>query len=122
MVYGSANNSATAGSDYTAAAGTLTFAAGVTTQVITVPITNDLATESSETFNINLSGAVNATIADSQGVGTITDNDQPPAIDLDGNDSSGAVGNDYTTTFTENGAAVAIGDVDIVITDVDPHR
>ena len=119
VVYGSANNSATAGSDYTAAAGTLTFAAGVTTQVITVPITNDLATQSSETFNINLSGAVNATIADSQGVGTITDNDQPPAIDLDGNDSSGAVGNDYTTTFTENGPAVAIGDVDIVITDVD---
>ncbi|GGA48356.1 hypothetical protein CYANOKiyG1_67410 [Okeania sp. KiyG1] len=50
---------------------------------------------------------------------TIETND-PPTLDLDGNDSSGATGNDYTTTFIEGGNAVAIGDNgDVVITDVD---
>ncbi|NEO57053.1 MAG: tandem-95 repeat protein, partial [Okeania sp. SIO3B5] len=50
---------------------------------------------------------------------TIETND-PPTLDLDGNDSSGATGNDYTTTFIEGGSAVAIGDNgDLVITDVD---
>ena len=48
----------------------------------------------------------------------ITPNDAP-VLDLDGNDSSTATGSsDYTTTFTE-GTAVAIGDVDVSITDVD---
>ncbi len=43
----------------------------------------------------------------------------PPTLDLDGNDSSGATGNDYTTTFTEGVGAVAIGDSDVAITDAD---
>jgi hypothetical protein len=116
--YGTANSSATAGSDYTATSGTLTFAPGVTAQTITVPITNDTLTEASETFFVNLSGATNATIADTQGQATIIDNDAPPAIDLDANNST-ATGTGYTATFTENGSAVAITDTDISITDVD---
>ena len=35
-----------------------------------------------------------------------------PVLDLDADNSSGAAGVDYTTTFTEGGAAVAIADVD----------
>jgi hypothetical protein len=116
--YGTANNSATAGSDYTATSGTLTFAPGVTTQTITVAITNDTLTEASETFFVNLSGATNATIADAQGQATIIDNDAPPAIDLDLNNST-ASGTGYSATFTENGSAVAIADTDVSITDVD---
>ncbi|CAG0959908.1 RTX-I toxin determinant A from serotypes 1/9 [Methylophilaceae bacterium] len=116
--YATSNGTATAGSDYTAASGTLTFNPGQTTQTITVPITNDTLAEPNETFNINLSGAVNATIADSLGVGTILDNDQPPSIDLDANNST-AAGNNYVTTYTENGAGVSIADTDILITDVD---
>nr|WP_293165585.1 Ig-like domain-containing protein [Okeania sp. SIO2C9] len=51
---------------------------------------------------------------------TITTVNDLPILDLDGNDSSGATGNDYTTTFIEGGNAVAIGDNgDVVITDVD---
>jgi hypothetical protein len=116
--YGTANNSATAGSDYSATSGTLTFAPGVTTQTITVAITNDTLTEASETFFVNLSGATNATIADAQGQATIIDNDAPPAIDLDLNNST-ASGTGYSATFTENGSAVAIADTDVSITDVD---
>ena len=40
-------------------------------------------------------------------------------LDLDGNDSSGRIGSGYVTTFTEGGGAVAIGDVDVRITDID---
>ena len=117
--YATGGGSATAGSDYTTTSGTLTFTPGVVTQTITVPITNDTATESSETFNVTLSGAVNATIADNIGVGTILDNDAPPVLDLDANNSSGATGANYATSYTEQGAAVAISDSDISITDVD---
>ncbi len=76
--YGTSNGTATAGSDYTATSGALSFASGVTSRTITVAITDDALTESSETFNVNLSGAVNATIATATGVGTIVDNDTPP--------------------------------------------
>ena len=117
--YSTGNNTAIAGQDYTSTSGTLTFAPGETSKTISVPIINDTNTESSETFNVNLTGAVNAIISDSLGVGTITDNDQPPVIDLDANNSSGATGANYAATFTENGAAVSIADTDISITDVE---
>ncbi len=78
--YATANGTATAGQDYTATSGTLNFAAGQTTQTITVTITNDLVFEGAETFNINLSAPVNATIADAQGLGSIVDNDAAPTI------------------------------------------
>jgi hypothetical protein len=73
--YATANGTATAGSDYNATSGTLTFAPGVTTQTITVQVRGDTTPEANETFAVNLSGASNATIADSQGVGTIINND-----------------------------------------------
>lgn len=78
--YGTGNDTATAGSDYTAESGTLTFAAGETSKTISVAVTGDTTVESDETFNVNLSNASNATIGDSQGVGTILNNDssQPP--------------------------------------------
>src|SRR5262249_45910045 len=44
--------------------------------------------------------------------------DQAPVLDLDGNDST-ATGANFATTFTENGAAVAIADTDVSITDAD---
>jgi hypothetical protein len=79
--YDSSNGTATAGADYTALVpGTLTFAPGVTSQTITVGITNDTVFESAETFNVNLTSPTNATIADNLGIGTITDNDSAPTI------------------------------------------
>src|SRR5262249_47267201 len=75
VTYTTANGTASAGSDYTAATGTLTFAPGVTSETIRVPILDDAAGESSETFTITLSNAVGATIADGSGVATILDND-----------------------------------------------
>ena len=65
----------TADSDYTDKSGTLTFAAGETSKTITVDITGDTAVENDETFTVDLSSATNATIGDSQGVGTVLNDD-----------------------------------------------
>jgi Calx-beta domain/Domain of unknown function DUF11/Bacterial Ig domain/Domain of unknown function (DUF4214) len=67
----------TADSDYQAQAGTLTFVPGETTKTITVLVNGDAKAEADENFFVNLSGAVNATISDSQGLGTIVSEDTP---------------------------------------------
>ena len=57
-----------------------TSPAGQTTRTVTVPVNGDELNEIDETYNVNLSGADGATIADGSGLGTITDDDPPPAI------------------------------------------
>jgi hypothetical protein len=71
--YATANGTAIAGSDYTTATGTLLFAPGNTSQTITVPIIDNNISEVDETFTVNLSSPVNATISDSQGIVTVSD-------------------------------------------------
>ena len=73
--FATANGTATAGSDYQATNGTVSFTPGTTTQTISVLVNGDFVIEPDETFFVNLSGASNATIADSQGVGTIVNDD-----------------------------------------------
>jgi uncharacterized protein YodC (DUF2158 family) len=74
--YATANGTATvAGNDYAAASGTLTFAPSVATQTVSVTVNGDPAVESNETFVVNLSDAINATIADAQATGTIVNDD-----------------------------------------------
>ncbi|MBD1927824.1 DUF4347 domain-containing protein [Trichocoleus sp. FACHB-90] len=73
--YATANNTAIANSDYTTTNGTLTFNPGVITQTISVPVVGELVGEANESFFVNLSNPINATIPDNQGIGTIIDND-----------------------------------------------
>jgi uncharacterized repeat protein (TIGR01451 family) len=73
--YATANGTATAGSDYTATSGTLTFNPGVTSLPISVPVAGDTSFEGNETFTVNLSTASNATISNPTGTGTITNDD-----------------------------------------------
>jgi hypothetical protein len=73
--YATANGTATAGSDYTSASGTVTFAPGVVSQPITVQVRGDTVKEANETFFVNLSAITNATLNDGQGQGTIINND-----------------------------------------------
>jgi hypothetical protein len=75
--YTTQNASATAGTDYTATSGTLTFAAGETTKTVSVPVIGDTADEANETFNVRLSNQTNALVSDNEGVGTIIDDDDP---------------------------------------------
>ncbi|MCR9130689.1 MAG: Ig-like domain-containing protein [Alphaproteobacteria bacterium] len=74
-----ADQTATAGTDYAAVTGqTLTFTPGQTAQTVTVTVNGDATPESTETFEVNLSNAVNATISDATGLGTIQDDDSVP--------------------------------------------
>jgi hypothetical protein len=69
---------ATAGSDFTATNGTLSFAAGATSQTLRVYITNDTAVESNETFTVVLTNASQGVVvsgATSNCTVTIVDND-----------------------------------------------
>jgi hypothetical protein len=66
---------ATAGSDYTPSSGTVSFSPFATSQTLSVPILGDTVPEPNETFTVNLSGPVNATLADDQAVGTILDDE-----------------------------------------------
>lgn len=82
--YATANGSATAGSDFTAANGTLTFAPGETSKTVAVDVIGDLAFEANETFSLLLSGvSTNATITSPSAVGTITNDDQQAAVSLE---------------------------------------
>ncbi len=80
--YATANGTAIAGTDYTAASGSLSFAPGETSKSITVPVTGDALDEADESFVINLTAPANATIADAQATGTITDDDPAPSISI----------------------------------------
>jgi len=73
--YATANVEALAGSDYTAAGGTLAFLPGQTSKTLTVNLRGDTAVESDETFVVNLSAPAGATLLDKQGLGTIRNDD-----------------------------------------------
>jgi len=91
--YATANGTATAPDDYTAiAATTLTFTPGQTSKTVTVAVKGDALDEANETFQVNLSAATNATIADGQGIGTITDDDPTPSLAI----------NDVTVTLPKD--------------------
>ena len=80
--YATTDGSATAGNDYTAAAGTIVFAPGEVTQSIRVAILDDAVDEpDEETFELSLAALVNATAADATATGTIRDDDLvPPSV------------------------------------------
>jgi hypothetical protein len=110
--YATANNSALAGSDYVAQSGTLSFGTNVNAQTVSVTINGDTAIEPTETFFVNLSGATNgATISDSQGIGTITNDDQHPTVisilaqSADKEEASGGGTSFFTFTVTRSGDA-----------------
>jgi hypothetical protein len=74
--YATANDTATAPSDYVAKPlTTLTFAPGQTTKTITVTVKADGVVEPDQSFFVNLSTPVDATLSDSQGMATIVNDD-----------------------------------------------
>ena len=76
--YATADGTATAGKDYTAKNGTLTFNAGEVSKTVHVSILNDTIVDKDETIRLTISNASGAEITDPEGIGTITDTDLPP--------------------------------------------
>jgi hypothetical protein len=81
--HSTADGTATAGADYTAGGGNLVFTPGQASKTVTVQVNSDTVDEPDETFFVNLSGPVNAVIADGQGIGTIIDDDGPATISIE---------------------------------------
>ena len=77
VAYATADGTATvAGGDYLATSGVLTFLpAGPLSQTIPVDVVGDLTVEPNETFALNLSNPVGATLANASGAGTIVNDD-----------------------------------------------
>jgi len=80
VTYATANGTATAGTDYVAQSGTLTFAPGQTQKTIQVAAIGDTVVEANEGFTVVLTNPSGATLADGSGAGTITNDDTPPPV------------------------------------------
>ena len=76
--YATSDGTATAGSDYTATSGTVTFAAGETEKTVSVAVLDDAHDEGSETLGLTLLNASGAHIADGSATGTINNTDHMP--------------------------------------------
>ena len=127
--YATADATATAPGDYAAASGTAVIAAGASSTQITITTNGDLIFEPDETFVVNLSSAINATLSDAQAIGTIKNDDNAPSMPAltisdatvtEGNSAtksmvftvslSSATGAVSVTYATLNGTAVAPAD------------
>ena len=78
--YSTADDTASAGADYTNTTGTLTFAAGETLKTVSVPVLDDEHDEGSETMTLTISNPSPARVklADAEATGVINNTDAMP--------------------------------------------
>ena len=109
--YATDDISATAGRDYGAVAGTLTFLPGETEATVSVPILSDTVGEFAETFALRLSSPVRATVSSTEAIGTIVDNDAPTVSVAGGvigeSGTKGSAFLQFTVTLTSAPTAAA---------------
>ncbi len=115
------------GTDFTGVY-TVKIPANATSATFNVATLDDKITEGTENFVVKIDSATGGNFEHLAVSGTngsvstsIIDNDAPPALDLDANNSSGKTGADYQVTFTEGttGPGVSIADTDLSVTDPD---
>ena len=107
LSFATANGTATAGSDYVATSGTVTFAPGELEKPVVVLVNGDTVDEAQETFFLDISNVQNATVSQGRGTGFILDDDGPTiainnASVLEGNTGTKAA----TFTLTLSGPSV----------------
>src|SRR5690606_5484853 len=117
-----ADDSATdADDDYEPASSVVDFGGGEDTATFTVVVNGDTDFEPDETFVVNLTAPVGLSNTDSQGVGTIDNDDDPPpgsvAVTIDDvampeGDAGTA---DFVFTLTLSAAAAAAVDLDVTL-------
>ena len=111
--YATANGTATAGSDYTAVSGTLSFPAGVTSTSFSVDILDDTLFEENETVLLLLSQITPNVFLGSNAVLTIIDNEGPPDFQIAGllTNNSRVVDHNALTGDDRGGIAVSASQV-----------
>ncbi|PYS92782.1 MAG: hypothetical protein DMF64_07960 [Acidobacteria bacterium] len=97
--YATADGTATAGSDYAATSGSLTFNPGETSKTVSVNVSGDTVVEPDETFMLNLSNAVGATTG-AGGTGTITNDDPGTQFNVSGSVNDPSAGGVSGVTIT----------------------
>ncbi|MCC7261350.1 MAG: hypothetical protein IT369_02395, partial [Candidatus Latescibacteria bacterium] len=80
--YATEDGTALAGHDYTATAGTLTFAPGQQFQAVNVPLRSDNQHEGNEDFHLALSRPINSVLGDSRSRGGILEDDALPTLSI----------------------------------------
>ena len=117
--YATANDTATAGVDYNSKNGEITFNAGQTSKQVNVQVQGDNDFEPDETFFLNLSNSSGATIADNQGVATISNDDDDDSgiiVGTKGEDSlTGTAGNDKMEGLKGNDVLMGEGGDDLLV-------
>ncbi|HEX5218762.1 MAG TPA: M36 family metallopeptidase [Verrucomicrobiae bacterium] len=76
------SGSAVSPGDFLSTNGVLNFAIGQSSRTLPVTIVGDAAYELDETFTVNLSGPINASLADGQAFGTIRNDDPIPTLSI----------------------------------------
>lgn len=108
VAWAASDGTATAGGDYTAASGTLSVPAGNLTGQIAVSVVGDLVYEANETFYVNLSSPAGATVADSQGLCTITNDDWTFYVRGDGAGSDAYNGGSWSAAYATLNKALSM--------------
>jgi subtilisin family serine protease len=115
---GTANGTATAGSDYVARNGIADIWEGDSSTTFAVDITGDTSVEANETLRVNLSNPVGAILLDAQGIGTITNDDGPTLSIADASITEGD-GGFPLVNFIATLSYIAQGDVTFSVSTAD---
>ncbi len=105
--FATANGTATAGSDYTNASGTITFLAGETSKTISITLLNDTAKESAENFTVTLSSPGGGATLGAQSTATVTINDDDGATGTPGTNDR-FINNLYRDLLGREGEAAGV--------------
>ena len=114
--YATVSGTASAGQDYEARTGTLTFPAGTTVRTIRVPIVDDDVVEQEETFTVTLINS-NATIGVGAATGVIADNDLRVVVSIAANQTAVTEGGTAAFTLTRVGELTAPLTVPVSVTE-----
>src|SRR3546814_3391376 len=82
VAYQTVSGTAAEGVDFENESGLITFAPGETSKVVEIDILGDNIDELLESFTVEVSSPVNATVADAIGAGQIEDNDATPVLEI----------------------------------------
>jgi hypothetical protein len=116
--YATSNGTATAGIDYTAEQGTLTFADGQISNSFTVPILNDPQLDGNETVNLTLTGPTGGATLGSPSTAVLTIQETPTitATGATVSQGEGTPFNGVIATFTDANPTATAGDYTASIT------
>ena len=116
-VHSRAGDTATAGTDYTATSGTLTFAPGDVSKTVNVSVTGDTVLEGDETLTWEWTSWAKVLLAAYTYTGTINDDDEAPAVNLSVNPTSVAEdAGDATVTVTATFSNASTYEADTTVT------